>query len=315
MAIKIDLAKAYDRLRWEFIRDTLFEMKLPPLLLEIIMQCVTTPSMKILWNSEPTQEFVPSRGIRQSDPLSTYLFVMCMERLNHLIESSAASRDQAHAIKGCLQRFCDASGEIVSFLKSHIYFSKNVPDECANEVSGILGIDHTDDLSYYMGMPIINGRGSSDEDKKIHMVSWNTLQKDRKEGGLGIRSIRQANAAFPNKLGWRMLAELTSLWSQILRSKYCKGRCDLDMFPPIKNSSNATEILFSSMITTPIPIEAQDKTIEEYWNINGTHNGGWNWEELSTFLSHETLKIIASHSVSPSHEDEDFMYWGGSSIL
>ncbi|GKD89545.1 LURP1-like domain-containing protein [Tanacetum coccineum] len=62
------------------------------------------------------------------------------------------------------------------------------------------------------------------------------------------------------------------------------------------------------MITTPIPIEAQDKTIEEYWNINGTHNGGWNWEELSTFLSHETLKIIASHSVS-LRDTQDYRKW------
>ncbi|GKA47117.1 LURP1-like domain-containing protein [Tanacetum coccineum] len=68
------------------------------------------------------------------------------------------------------------------------------------------------------------------------------------------------------------------------------------------------------MTTTPIPIEAQDKTVEEYWNINETPNGGWNWEELSTFISHETLKISASHSVSPSHEDKDSMYWGCSSI-
>nr|GEY28508.1 reverse transcriptase [Tanacetum cinerariifolium] len=58
-----------------------------------------------------------------------------------------------------------------------------------------------------------------DDEKKIHLLSWNTLQKDRKEGGLGMRSMRQANGAFLTKLGWRMPAEPKSLWSQVLRSK------------------------------------------------------------------------------------------------
>lgn len=82
MAIKIDFEKAYDRLKWSFIRETLCEMHFPQLMIEVIMECVTTPSMKVLWNGEPTTSFTPSRGIHQGDPLSPYLFVLCMERLN-----------------------------------------------------------------------------------------------------------------------------------------------------------------------------------------------------------------------------------------
>ena len=56
--------------------------------------------------------------------------------------------------------------------------------------------------------------------------------------------------------------------------------------------------------------------IEQLMNIgtNGPENGDWKWEELSTFLSGETLKMISSHSVNPDCEDEDSMYWGGSTI-
>jgi len=64
MAIKLDLEKAYDRLRWEFIRDTLARMKLPNTLVDVIMNCVTSCSLSILWNGEPTEFFKPSRGIR-----------------------------------------------------------------------------------------------------------------------------------------------------------------------------------------------------------------------------------------------------------
>lgn len=64
MAIKVDMEKAYDRLRWEFIRDTLKEADLPDNLTRLIMQCVSTSVMKILWNGGLTkEEFTPSRGI------------------------------------------------------------------------------------------------------------------------------------------------------------------------------------------------------------------------------------------------------------
>lgn len=70
------------------------------------------------------------------------------------------------------------------------------------------------------------------------MLSWETLQKPREQGGVGLRSARQANAAFMTKLGWRMLVEPNALWSRVLRHKYCKGRCDIDMFVPKPGMSN-----------------------------------------------------------------------------
>lgn len=69
----------------------MLQMNLPYLLVNVIMQCVSTASMQVLWNGEPTQSLTPSRGIRQGGPLSPYLFVMCMERLYQTIEEAIAS--------------------------------------------------------------------------------------------------------------------------------------------------------------------------------------------------------------------------------
>lgn len=88
MLIKIDLEKAYDWLEWNFIKDTLVHLDLPSHLIEVIMLCVTTSTFKILWNGECTDSFTPSRGLRQGDPLSLYLFVLCLERLGQLIETN-----------------------------------------------------------------------------------------------------------------------------------------------------------------------------------------------------------------------------------
>ena len=45
-------------------------------------------SMAILWNRVPTEEFCLIRGTRQGDPLTPYIFVVCIERLAHLIEDA-----------------------------------------------------------------------------------------------------------------------------------------------------------------------------------------------------------------------------------
>lgn len=50
------------------------------------MQCVTTLTLHVFWNGRYTEYFVSSRGVRQRDPMSPYLFVLTMERLGHSIK-------------------------------------------------------------------------------------------------------------------------------------------------------------------------------------------------------------------------------------
>ena len=49
-----------------------------------IMQCVTTVAYSVLVNGVPVGNIKPSRGIRQGDSLSPYLFILCVEGLNAL---------------------------------------------------------------------------------------------------------------------------------------------------------------------------------------------------------------------------------------
>lgn len=76
---KIDLSKAYDKLNWDFIPQVLYELKIPPLLSKFIMSCVSSASFQVILNGDLSEEFCAGRGVRQGDPLSPYIFVLCME--------------------------------------------------------------------------------------------------------------------------------------------------------------------------------------------------------------------------------------------
>lgn len=56
------------------------------MMIKLIMSCVTTTRISILFNGGKMDSFNPSRGICQGDPLSPYLSILCMEYLGFLIE-------------------------------------------------------------------------------------------------------------------------------------------------------------------------------------------------------------------------------------
>ena len=60
MGIKLDLEKAYDHLRWPFIREMLLDMKLPIIMVEVIKNYLKCTAFSVLWNGEETEPFSPS---------------------------------------------------------------------------------------------------------------------------------------------------------------------------------------------------------------------------------------------------------------
>jgi hypothetical protein len=84
--IKIDFEKAYDSVDWGFLELTLTEFGFPSRIINLIMSGITSSTLALKWNNEKLEDFHPSRGLRQGDPLSPYLFLLCIEKLALLIQ-------------------------------------------------------------------------------------------------------------------------------------------------------------------------------------------------------------------------------------
>ena len=79
--LKIDLAKAFDRLEWNFIVSTLARKGLHGHFINLFHAFISSPMFSVLSNGQPSQSSKSSRCIRQGCPMSPYLFVIAINEL------------------------------------------------------------------------------------------------------------------------------------------------------------------------------------------------------------------------------------------
>ena len=100
MALKLNISKTYDRVEWTCLENIIRKMGVHQKMIEVIMRSKTTIKYSIRINGQTQGRIVPSKGLRQGDPLSPYLFLFCAKGLSVLLRH-AAKRQAIHGMAVC----------------------------------------------------------------------------------------------------------------------------------------------------------------------------------------------------------------------
>lgn len=193
VALKVDMSKAYDRGEWNYLRAIMQHLGFCTRWINWIMECVSSVTYTILTKGLDFGQITPNRGLRQGDPLSSYLFIMIAEGLSSLIKAVVNRGDihgvaivkyslkvshlliaddnyfffkanamEANCFKNILNSYAKASGQVINLDKSTMVFSENVGEGDRDNVSRILGVRKEGYAGSYLGLPSLVGRNKNE---------------------------------------------------------------------------------------------------------------------------------------------------------
>eukprot|EP00253_Pinus_taeda_P016575 PITA_16575 len=213
-------------------------------------------SFSILLNDSPYRTFMPSRGLKQGDSLSPFLFVLMMEGLGRAIKmENAEGRIQglkltldgdaythqqfvddtmlqgipivkeARAFKQILNEFSLATSREVSLDKSKVVL-QTIPIFMFSVLPAPKGV-----MQQIKGIQRDFLWGKGEEKKKWALVAWYKLCKPKAHGGLGLHDPKTISRVLGAKLWWRWLKESATPCAKLWKQRYANNWQERDHIP------------------------------------------------------------------------------------
>lgn len=182
--VKTDIAKAYDRLEWGFLKEAMQNMGFGDRWIFWIMACISTLSYSVFINGAPKGSIVPERGLRQGHPLSPFLFILCAEVLSHMMSRATETRSlmgikvatrapavnhllfaddslfftlenekAAKKLKYIFGKYEEASWQAINYSKSSIMFGRKVLASTKTRMRNLLVMFNDGGIGKYLGLP------------------------------------------------------------------------------------------------------------------------------------------------------------------
>ena len=189
VAIKLDMSKAYDRVELAYLEAMMRKMGFHEKWISLIMMCVTTVSFSVLINNEPKGKIIPTKGLRQGDLISLYLFLLCVEglsamlkreekvghikevavsrgapRISHLLFADdsivfcRATVEECGRVIKVLEDYEGDSGQKLNKEKTSLFFSKNTNREVQKLIKEKFGAQIVQHHKKFLGLPTLVGK-------------------------------------------------------------------------------------------------------------------------------------------------------------
>ncbi|PNX74924.1 ribonuclease H, partial [Trifolium pratense] len=237
MVFKLDLYKAYDRVNWKFLQDTLLKFKFPPVIISLIMFGLTHSSNTILWNGSKTEAFTPVRGLRQGDPLSPYLFVLCMERLGAMIERQvniSCWKPMQMVKNGTKLSHLFFADDVLLFAKATTKSSSRVSRHIRENIAGCSQIQATDRFEKYLGFKMFHGKVRKQDYSDVYdriaskLTSWKSRLLNKPGRVVLANSVISSLPSYHMQINWFPQGVCDDL-DKIVRRFIWKGTGDKGM--------------------------------------------------------------------------------------